>query len=1068
MRRTPCADGRQASYAPAGFFLLRAPALPFETFECLAECGSREQTQSVLRELGGDPHIQRALEVAGSELVEALRRIAEDPAATGKRTRRAYAGLLRYVTRMATRATPFGSFAGVALGEFGVSSAVRLGSRSLGDERVRADMGWLMAWVRQLERDPTALQWLRLKANDTAYYVGDKIVVPLAEFLGEGGFRSVSMRATPPVRQTMLSATGVPYEQLVESVCTSFPQAGRDRAENLVKRLFELHVITSDLRPPLGEPHPDQWLLNRLENRAGDGPSERAAELREVVALARSSGNGDLRTLRGAQRTMVPEYGRQTYQLDSALDVCGARLSGQVASEVAEAANCLLRLTAADRENPLGTYHAAFRERYSGGALVPVRELLSPERGLDAPPGYKYPSRSSPLERLAPPTGDESSDRDQALCEIAVRALRTGTVEAELTDELVYRLAPEGDPAMGDLTPVTALDVFVQIQADSPAAIDGGDWRAVVTGTASGGGTCGRFSDLLGSEANSLLARHAACEEQQSPEVAFAELSYLPLAEFVGNVAISPRLHTYEIPVNTTPSLPADRVIAVDDILVGATHTRLYLWSRRLNREIVVTQNHRLHPGNAPNVCRFLLDVSRQNVIAPVGFPWGSMKASPFLPRIVRGRIVLSPARWRVSESLLGGKPTEMAPDDFAAAVTAWRKTWGVPRLAQLFEIHDPLTVDLEQPLCLDELQAALRRRPDGLVVQEPPAQPGQLWLRDEKDRAYTTEVVVPLINRQSAPAAHRRPQPAPRAAVATVGSMPRERHLPGGGSWTSLNLYSAPDQHDEIIAGLLRDCIAICDEQGLTDRWFFIRYADPRPHLRVRLRARATGTAEETLAELLALGRHLTDCGLANDFSIVSYDPEIERYGGGTAFDHVEQAFDASSRMTTELIAKCLSGDSAMDPDCVTVAVLDALYTHWGLSLDQRLCLAPEPAANEKEQSEARAVFHAHRDYLCSLLSPLDNHEHLQGLNDRKRLLPTLLTQQPAIAKAATAVQMAAADDSLWGTEASILSSLVHMQVNRLLPIDRAREHRCYLLWRHTLRAIRGRRHAALPPEKQ
>ncbi|KOT84737.1 hypothetical protein ADK70_22620 [Streptomyces rimosus subsp. pseudoverticillatus] len=1039
---------------------MRAPALPFEVFESLTACGSVEQVRSRLRKLARDPRIVHALEVAGSDLVEGLRRLDEDPGATGRRTVRAYAGLFRYVTRMATRATPFGAFAGVALGEFGTATAARLGAVALGFERVRPDMGWLMHWVKQLEEDPSVLPELRLTANDTAYYAGERLVLPLTDVHGDVDRRSVSVRATPPVRLAMHAAKGIPYGKLIASVHQAFPQVPRGRVAGLVKQLHDLRLLTTDLRPPLGDPHPERWLLSRLEDLPGDGASQRAADLRRVVELTRWAGNGETGALHRAQQAMTGEYKRQTYQLDSALTVPSPRLPKWMAEEVAKAADCLVRLAAAEATDPLASYRAAFRERYSENALVPVLELLSPEQGLDAPPGYLHPPRAYPLEHREVPSDDAAaSSRDRIRCELAARASRTGTAEIELTDELLDRLAPESDRAVREHRPVTALDVFVQIQAASTVDIDRGHWRAVLTGMAPGGGTCGRFADMLGEKAHHLLAQHAAQEEQQQPEAACAEVSYLPLAAFGGNVAISPRLHTYEIPVNTTPSLPADRVIALDDILVGATLKRMYLWSRRLNREIIVTQNHRLNHVNAPNICRFLLEVSRHKQVSPHGFPWGSMERAPYLPRVVRGRIVLSPARWRLTASLLADHGARPGAREFTRALGTWHRTWGVPRHVHLFEGPDPLLLDLEHHLCLEELKAAMRRQSEGLVLQEPPALPDQQWLRDDQDRPYICEVVVPLVNQRTAPAPGAGPRSFPRAALAAIGSTPRTRHLPGD-TWTSLSLYAPAEQHDRIISGPLQELITTCEKQSLTDRWFFIRYADPRPHLRIRLRARTPDTAGRVLPATLEWGRLLIERGLADDLSLTGYAPEIERYGGAAAFDAVEQVFEASSCLTAELIGSVPTGDTPIDLDCLTVVALDSLYTHWGLSLDQRLALIPA-LANTDEQAEARAAFRTHRDYLCGLLTPVADDGPQQSRTDRQRLLPVLLAQQPAVAKAAAAVRAAVADDRLWGTESSILTSLAHMQVNRLRPIDHPTERRCYLLWRHTLRAIQGRRNA-------
>lgn len=107
-------------YDPVGFFLLRTPALPVETIASITgadtadtavdDADRRSRTRERLRALARRPDVHRALTVASADLVAALTRLDDDPDATAKKTRRAYSRLLRYLTRMATRPTPFGCF----------------------------------------------------------------------------------------------------------------------------------------------------------------------------------------------------------------------------------------------------------------------------------------------------------------------------------------------------------------------------------------------------------------------------------------------------------------------------------------------------------------------------------------------------------------------------------------------------------------------------------------------------------------------------------------------------------------------------------------------------------------------------------------------------------------------------------------------------------------------------------------------------------------------------------------------------------------------------------------------
>ncbi|MGH9059903.1 MAG: lantibiotic dehydratase, partial [Acidimicrobiales bacterium] len=164
----PLAPGL-VSYRPAGFFLLRTPTLPAETARLLlADPGPEGDAR--LWDQAGDPLVRAALTVASADLVDALDRNARG-LLTATRRRRLRSGLLRYLTRMSTRATPFGLFAAVSWGEFGAHCAAVIDGAPR--PHTRADLGWLLDVIETVEADPAVLPFLRLTANPLAYAVGE-------------------------------------------------------------------------------------------------------------------------------------------------------------------------------------------------------------------------------------------------------------------------------------------------------------------------------------------------------------------------------------------------------------------------------------------------------------------------------------------------------------------------------------------------------------------------------------------------------------------------------------------------------------------------------------------------------------------------------------------------------------------------------------------------------------------------------------------------------------------------------------------------------------------------------
>lgn len=1014
-------------YEPAGFFLLRAPVLPVRTYLDVTKDPAR--TPQDLLDLAHRPEVERALLIASEGLADSLNRLGE---LSQKRVGKVHSRLLRYLTRMATRPTPFGAFSGVAMGEFGSETSARLGLPQNLRVRVRADMGWTLALIEQLEGDPELFRQLHLVLNPMAHLAGDRIVLPQADKYGRSDARSVRVRHTPAVDLVMQEAVApVPYERLTETLAGAFTEASSEDVAGLIRQMWELGFLTGDLRPPQTADRPERHVLTKLSGLPAATPIE--DRLRMVGDLAERAHDSDsLRRLAAAQRDLVPGHPDQTYQADSALNLHAPVLGEPIAQAAAEAVSVLMRISAArDMRNHLTRYREEFTERYGAGTRISILSLLSPDTGLDAPPTYTKPPRSI---ELPPLSAGDTTRLDGVLMEFAQQAWWDRAREVELTDSWLDRLAPTR--LVQD--PPPAMEAYLQIHAADRQAIDRSQWRAVMRfdSLSYGGRTFGRFSDLLGEEAVGRLRDYARREEDLLPDVVYAELAFVPPYGRAANVTLRPSIRPYEIPVNTTPSVPAEQVIPLDDILVGVTDDRFYLWSQRLDKEIVVAQHHMLSPELAPNVARFLIEASLDGYVQPAGFHWGPAESAPFLPRVTRGKVVLRPAQWRLERG---------AVDDLAG----WRERWQVPRHVYLVEGDQRLLLDLDHPACRAELREELTKWHTLVFHEMLPSFEG-MWLQDSVGDHYVSEVVVPLLATDAVRTIRRQ---VPRRDR----NVPVQRHQPGS-EWTFLKVYAAPERQDDIIAGPLLDLLSTLRQHDLLDRWFYIRYADPFPHLRLRVR----GThAARVLAEVTLWGRDLVERGTARDIGLDAYAPEIARYGGPEAFDVVEQLFQASS----EAVALLLSRRLDIKPEFLAVAAVNSLYEQWGARPAQRRADSGGP--DDTQMRETRELFRRHRDYLCELLSPWDRAPDEHGRAHRLQLAEAFATQAPAVARAAETVRKAQQNGSLVGSEDQVLASLAHMQINRLLPIDLDREARSHALWAHAARAIRGRMAAAAKEER-
>lgn len=1069
-------------YTPAGFYLLRTPALSAQIVTQFAQAAPALDTWAALPQheqvasfeqarqhgykqvhelLAYSTCLQAAVAVASHDLAASITRLPPSDHALTPRAQRTYSRLLRYIMRMSTRPTPFGLFSGVALGTFTTQTTLKLRTPVFHHVRVRPDMGWLLALIQQLEQDLDLLPQMRVVSNALAVVCGTRLLLPSADVYGQQENRSLSLRYLPLV-QVIRENTRQPvaYAQLVTLVHQAFPHVPEARVHQLLQQLWNTRVLLSTLRPPFTNVEPTTFLIEQLHTMPAAHAVQQVLEtLLHAVAdshhRSMDTFTQQMSVLVARQKKLLPGYTLAPLQVDAALHVQAPAIHQQIAEAAANAAELLLRVgTHPQGSQALRQYRSAFIQKY-GLAEVPLLQLLSEEGGLGVPSTYTQPPRAYALPESAAQSSEQEHTRERVLSTLLAQALRTQRNEMQLSDAHLKALS-HWEPSRAHPAPAL-LDVFCQIHATSCEEIDQGNWLLVLTGITLGGRSMGRFVDLLGESAYTHLQTLLHAREALFPDVLFADLHYLPTDARCGNVALHPPFHAYEIAVNTMPLRPPEQVISLDELVVGVREQRFYVRSLRLGKEIKVAQSHLLNPRFAPNVCRFLLDIAWDGCPTPECFVWGSLHHAPFLPRLTYKKIVLSLARWRL-------QPTDIVPQGegdtalrWFVGLQHWRHQWHVPRYVYLTHLDQRLLLDLEHPLLAQELATALQtcRQPDAcLLLQEMLPDSAHLWLQDEQNAPFVAELVVPLLLNApigTLPATAEKSHPL--SARPRLIAESERRALPGG-EWVYLKCATPVLFQDEVIAGPLRTLVNSLRDAGLCTTWLYLRYADPEPQLRLRFRAAHPTRQEELLLHVLAWGRQLVHEGSVSHMCLDVYEREIERYGGPALIAEIEHVFASNSEVLSTVIAAHAARTLTLDPLAVAVFSLDHLCTCWGLDFTARLHLAQR----QTDTYEAMDAFRPYRTLLTELLVPWQTTTQESLLKQRELLVSCLATQEAVIQSVAQHMYTLNQQGNLWETPANIIRSVAHLHLNRLLGVDRAQEQKVYACWRHTLECIQKR----------
>ena len=99
------------------------------------------------------------------------------------------------------------------------------------------------------------------------------------------------------------------------------------------------------------------------------------------------------------------------------------------------------------------------------------------------------------------------------------------------------------------------------------------------------------------------------------------------------------------------------------------------------------------------------------------------------------------------------------------------------------------------------------------------------------------------------------------------------------GSEWLYFKIYTGSVHADKILAYELPKIISALNRKRLIDKWFFIRYADPDFHLRLRFLLKDSSYAGEAIQLLYSCFKEYIKNGIVWKIQIDTYVREIERY---------------------------------------------------------------------------------------------------------------------------------------------------------------------------------------------
>ncbi len=1051
------------NYSLFSEFLMRTPTLPLsDLWDQLATNDSSDQWSVSLMAVFQDPKVQEALFIGSPNLHQRCLEWLRGEISDDKERRKLEQSLLRYYSRMHTRCTPFGLFAACSMGSWAKETKAELKPLPHMTRNTRLDMHYLCALAQQLEKDPALRPFLTYYPNSSIYAFGQKL--RYVEYIYKDGVRHHQITGVESndylARLLEAAKDGASFEQLVGAITDE--EVTKEEAIPFIHDVINSQVLVSELEPAItGDDLLEQMLekLQRIQDQAPQDSLQQIIDLlgkvwRLLMDLDRNP-EDDHFTAYGKIKALLDQLGipydiKKLFQVDMGRKAKHLHLQNRLAGSVRRGLEVLNRLNSRKMvaNSNLRSFQDAFFQRYETKEM-PLLQVLDNESGI----GYQQsvgPGDTHPMiDDIQVHQGSDSAQSFQMekqeifLLKKLVEATKNGAFEVTLEEEEIRKF-PVGWSDMPDTISVMGSVIGKEDEEEGLERI-----LIKSAGNSSAANLMGRFTHL-DPEIDRFTRKITAHEHDLHEDLIFAEIVHLPESR-IGNILMRTQVRPYEIPFLAQASVEREHQISLQDLYLSVQEDRLVLRSKSRNKEIIprMSTAHNYSMSSLP-VYQFLcdlqfqqlpgsrfadqvdwvagdvVDLRHQQILPGLGFDWGPMASHfRFLPRVTFQNLILHRAKWNLAkadyEALI-----KLFPAQRAEGIRAWREQFQMPQHVLIADFDNELFIDLEHPAYQEMFISTLKKRPNVTLV-EFLFDPEKAVVRDSAGESYTNEFVMAFgrkagkVRIQSRAFREEKPQ--------------LQRSFQPGSEWLYYKIYAGARASDELLSNVTLELVEKLKAEGLIDHWFFIRYADPDLHFRLRFHLQDVAHSGRIIQLANAHFEAAIHSRRIWKVQLDTYEREVERYG----ITSMELSEQLSYRDSEACLRFLHEAQDYEDPELLrwyyAMINIHMFLDAFQLDLEAKTQLMSSLQNsfaiefNAKNKQSAKQLSEKYRDHREAIDDIVQG--RLEGFPEE--LLAILQQKSAAITPACQEILTLEAADDLYVSRHGLLSSHIHMIMNRL-----------------------------------
>ncbi len=497
----------------------------------------------------------------------------------------------------------------------------------------------------------------------------------------------------------------------------------------------------------------------------------------------------------------------------------------------------------------------------------------------------------------------------------------------------------------------------------------------------------GRFT-LANPEIETFGKTIANKEIAANPGVLFFDIAY-QVEDKVDNVNRRKQLYPYELPILTWSEM--DEPIMLNDIIVAVEHNEVILKSKKLNKRLIPRISSAYNYTRSDlSVYRFLCDIQGQGLLMNLTLKIEDIFPNlEYYPRVSYKGVVLSGAMWLIPKDAYQN-------EDY---LKEWLLKKQINFMIKAGKGDQTLTFN---PLAEKDIWALFnycKQQSSSIYITEALLKESD-GIRDENGNTYFPQYVVNYHHQNQI---YLPSSPQHKQA--------KEVCLPGS-QWLYFQIYCHPSKSNLILTNLIKPFLKL--NKIYFKKWFFIRFADPKPHIRLRLHLKKEQYALHLIQSLRQYIEPDLKNGFVSDFQIKTYDKETQRYGA-EQMGLTEKYFHLDSEAAMRVLNVYLTANQLL------VAAINGLEQILALAWNVNESLAFLELMSDSFTEEMN-IDSTHFRKINASFKLLDS----QSNSFNSSAIPLTLQQQRVLTLLLAKTKEEAAKTKL-------IASLIHMHVNRL-----------------------------------